>query len=108
MSRRNKYTSEEKREFKRRNKGISLFSSVIVGMFLVATVYFILNLLKLTGVETLIRYIVIGVLVVFMLFIIKKNFSLRLQPKKWKFIILILFLIAFGAAEMYVSYFIAR
>ena len=85
MSKRNKYTREEKREFKRRNKGISLFSSVIVGMFLVATVYFILNLLKLTGVETLIRYIVIGVLVVFMLFIIKKNFSLRLQPKKWKF-----------------------
>lgn len=108
MSKRNKYTREEKREFKRRNKGISLFSSVIVGMFLVATVYFILNLLKLTGVETLIRYIVIGVLVVFMLFIIKKNFSLRLQPKKWKFILLILFLIAFGAAEMYVSYFIAR
>ena len=75
MSKRNKYTREEKREFKRRNKGISLFSSVIVGMFLVATVYFILNLLKLTGVETLIRYIVIGVLVVFMLFIIKKNFA---------------------------------
>ena len=77
MSKRNKYTREEKREFKRRNKGISSFSSVIVGMFLVATVYFILNLLKLTGVETLIRYIVIGLLVVFMLFIIKKNFSLR-------------------------------
>ncbi len=108
MSKRNKYTREEKREFKRRNKGISLFSSVIVGMFLVATVYFILNLLKLTGVETLIRYIVIGVLVVFMLFVIKKNFSLRLQPKKWKFILLILFLVAFGAAEMYISYFIAR
>ena len=110
MSRKDKqkYTREEKREFKRRNKGISLFSSVIVGMFLVATVYFILNLLKLTGVETLIRYIVIGVLVLFMLYTIKKNFSLKKQPKKWKIFAFILFLIIFGAAEMYVSYFIAR
>lgn len=104
----NKYTREEKREFKKRNKNISLFSSVIVGMFLVATVYFILNLLKLTGVETVIRYIFIGILVLFMLYIIKKNFSLRLQPRKYKFVFLILFLIIFGSGEMYLSYVIAR
>ena len=108
MSKRKKYTKEEKREFKRKNKNIGLFSSVIVGMFLVATVYFILNLLKLTGIETVIRYIVIGLLIIFMLFIIKKNFSLRIQPKKYKFILFILVLLVFGAGEMYLSYVIAR
>ncbi len=110
MSKRNKqkYTREEKREFKRRNKNISLFSSVIVGMFIVATVYFILNLLKLTGVETIIRYIVIGLLILLMLYVIKKNFSLRLQPKKYKFILLIFLIGLFGAGEMYLSYVIAR
>ena len=106
--RKQKYTREEKKEFKRRNKGIGLFSSVVVGMFIVATVYFILNLLKLTGVETLIRYIVIGLLILFMLYVIKKNFSLRKQPKKFKFIIFIVFLIAMGAGELYLSYIIAR
>ena len=101
MSKRNKnkYTREEKREFKRRNKKIGLFSSVIVGMFLVATVYFILNLLKLTGVETVIRYIVIGLLIIFMLYVIKKNFSLRIQPSKFKYIIFIFFLILLGAGK---------
>ena len=34
-----KYTKEEKRTFKKQNRNISLISSVIVGMFLVATVY---------------------------------------------------------------------
>jgi len=108
MGRRDKYTREEKREFKRRNKNISLFSSVIVGMFLVATVYFILNLLKLTGVETVIRYIVIALLVLFMIYVIKKNFSLKKQPKKIKIILFILVLIIIGGAELYLSYFIAR
>ena len=108
MSKRKKYTREEKREFKKKNKTIGLFSSIIVGMFLVATVYFILNLLKLTGIETLIRYVAIGLLILFMLYVIKKNFSLRVQPKKWKFVFLIFFLIIFGAGEMYLSYVIAR
>ena len=110
MSKRNKnkYTREEKREFKKRNKKIGLVSSVIVGMFLVATVYFILNLLKLTGVETVIRYIVIGLLILFMLYTIKKNFSLRLQPKKYKFILFMLLLIIIGSLEMYLNYIIVR
>ena len=103
-----KYTKEEKREFKKKNRNISLFSSVIVGMFLVATSYFILNLLKLTGVETVIRYIVIGLLILLMLIVIKKNFSLRLQPKKFKIFFFILLLIILGGGELYLSYVIAR
>ena len=104
----NKYTRDEKRSFKKRNKNLSLFSSVIVGMFLVATVYFILNLLKLTGIETLIRYIVIGLLIIFMLYVIKKNFSLKVQPKRYKIILFSLILIILGGAMLYASYIIAR
>lgn len=103
-----KYTREQKREFKRKNKNLSLFSSIIVGMFLVATAYFIFNLIRLTGIETIIRYIIIALLVIFMLFTIKKNFALRLQPKKIKIIIFMLFLILFGAAELYVSFMINK
>ena len=103
-----KYTREEKRNFKKRNKNLSLFSSVIVGMFLVATVYFILNLLKLTGIETLIRYIVIGLLIIFMLYVIKKNFSLKVQPKRYKILLFSLILIIMGGAMLYASYIIAR
>ena len=81
-----KYTREEKREFKRRNKRISLFSSVVLGMFIVSTVYFIINLLKLSKMETVIIYAASGLLVLFTLWLIKKNFSLRIQPKKYKIV----------------------
>ena len=48
---------EEKREFIKKNRGISLFTSIIVGMFVALTGYFIYNLLKLKGIEDLISII---------------------------------------------------
>ena len=103
-----KYTKEEKRDFRKKNKNLSLFTNVITGMFIVSTAYFILNLLKLTGIETTIRYILIGVLAIFCLYIIRVSFKLKNQPKKWKFIVLILCLIALGAGEFYGSSLISR
>ncbi len=103
-----KYTKEEKRMFKKKNKNLSLFSSVVVGMFIVSTVYFIYNLLKLTGVEDLLRYILIGVLGIFTLYIIKKNFSLRIQPKKYKIILFSLILLLLGFGMVYTSRLISR
>ncbi|MBQ1496560.1 MAG: LCP family protein, partial [Bacilli bacterium] len=103
-----KYTKEEKRMFKKKNKNLSLFSSVVVGMFIVSTVYFIFNLLKLTGVENLLRYILIGVLGIFTLYIIKKNFSLRIQPKKYKIIIFSFILLLLGFGMVYASRLISR
>ena len=47
-----KYTKEEKKSFRKKNKKISLFTSLVTGMFLVSTAYFILNLLKLTGIKS--------------------------------------------------------
>ena len=103
-----KYTKEEKRQFKKKNKFISLLSSIVVGMFLVSSIYFILNLLKLSGIETTIRYTLIGLLILLMLIVIGKNFKLKTQPKKYKFILFMIILILLGGVEFYVSRVISR
>jgi len=103
-----KYTKEEKREFSKRNRGISLFTSIIVGMFVALTGYFIYNILKLKGIEDLIRYVAIAGLTLLCLVVIVKNFKLKSQPKKYKFIVLILLLVAFGFGEYYLSHIISR
>lgn len=103
-----KYTREERREFRNRNKGIVLFTSVIVGMFLAITGYFIFNLLKLSGIEDFLRYIFIGILAIVCIFVVINNFKLRSQPKKLKFILFILLLIIFGFGEYYLSHIINR
>ena len=82
-----KYTREEKIEFKKKNKIIGIISSVFVGMFLCVTAYFIWNILKLKGIENILRYIGIGILAIICILVVRLNFSLRLQPKKYKFII---------------------
>ena len=76
-----KYTKEEKKSFRKKNKKISFFTSIITGMFLVSTAYFILNLLKLSGIENTIRYIFIGLLCLFCLYILRKNFKLKMEIK---------------------------
>ena len=103
-----KYTKEEKIENKKKNKIIGTISSVIVGMFLCVTAYFIWNLLKLSNIETALRYIGIAILVITSILIVRLNFSLRVQPKKYKFIILILVLIAFGVGEYFASSIISK
>ena len=103
-----KYTKDEKRSFRKKNKKISFFTSIITGMFLVSTAYFILNLLKLKGIEDVIRYIFIGLLGLFSLYILRKNFKLKSQPKKYKFILFILLLLILGFGEFYVSSLISR
>ena len=77
-----KYTKEEKREFRRKNRGISIFTSILVGMFITATAYFIYNLLKLKGVEDLLRYIFIGVLCIVCVLILVHNFKSNNKSKE--------------------------
>ena len=103
-----KYTKEEKIENRKKNKIIGIISSVFVGMFICITAYFIWNLLKLKGIENVLRYVAIAILVIICLLIVKLNFSLRSQPKKYKFIILILVVLAFGAGEYFASTFISK
>jgi LCP family protein required for cell wall assembly len=105
---RKKYTVEEKNINKKNNKIIGIISSVFVGMFLCITGYFIWNILKLSNIENVLRYIGIGILVIICILVVRLNFSLRLQPKKYKFIILILVLLVFGIGEYFASSFISR
>ena len=108
MSKKVKYTREELANIKKKNKNINLFTSVIVGMFICVTVYFIYNLLKLKNVEDILRYIFIGVLSICLIFIVIKYTKLKKQPKKSKYIVFILLLLIFGAGEFYLSSIIDR
>jgi LCP family protein required for cell wall assembly len=103
-----KYTKEEKIENRRRNKVIGIITSIFVGMFLCITGYFIWNILKLKGIEDILRYIGIGILVIICILVVRHNFSLRSQPKKYRFIVFILVLIAFGVGEYFASSFISK
>ena len=103
-----KYTREERIENRKKNKVIGIITSIFVGMFLCITGYFIWNILKLKGIEDILRYIGIGILVIVCILIVRLNFSLKSQPKKYKFIILILVLLAFGAGEYFASTFISK
>ena len=103
-----KYTREEKLENRKKNKVLGIITSVVVGMFLCVTGYFIWNILKLKGIEDVLRYIGIAVLVIVCILAVKHNFSLRSQPKKYKFIVFILALLAIGAGEYFASTFISK
>ena len=78
-----KYTREEKIINRKNNKLIGTITSVFVGMFLCITGYFIWNVLKLKGIEDALRYVGIGILILFSLLVIRLNFTLRSQPKKY-------------------------
>ncbi len=102
------YTKEELKIIREKNKGINLFTGVIVGMFICITIYLILNLLKLSGIENVIRYIVIGLLIVLSLVTLRKYLKLRKQPKISKYIIFILVLLIVGTGEFMISSIIDR
>ena len=92
---------------KEKNKKSGLFTNIIIFIFLIFALltsgYLIYNLFLLSSIETLIRYIVIGLLGLFDLFLIFKSRSLIKnkvkkkkktgeikKPKKWLFILMLL------------------
>lgn len=102
------YTKEELKIIKEKNKGINLFTGIIVGMFICITAYLIINILKLTGIEDVIRYIIIFLLVVLSLVVLRKYLKLRKQPKISKYIIFIFILLIIGTGEFMISNIIDR
>ena len=103
-----KYSKEEIKIMKEKNKVINLFTGVITGMFTCVNIYLIYNILKLSGIEDLLRYAIIGILSIICILILRKYLKLRKQPKKRKYIIFILLLLVFGSAEFYISSIIDR
>ena len=77
---------------------------VLLGMYLVISGYLIYNLYKLTGIETLIRYIVMGVLALIAFVFVIRYFRLRHRPSLKKIIVTIFLLLIFGGLQFFVAY----
>ena len=98
-----KKKEEEQVKNKKVYKGLNLFAGVIVGMFVCITVYLIYNLSKLSGIEDLIRYIVMIALGLVSIFVVFRYFRFKKNAKVGKYIMFILVLAIIGTGEFFVS-----
>ena len=95
----------KEKEIKKKKYGVlNAFAGILLGMFIAITVYLIYNLFSLTGIEDLIRYIVIGVLALVILISIIKYFKMRFKPLLRKYIVFIFIILVLGAGEFFVAY----
>ena len=105
-------TRKEKKELKKqklkakekKHRGFNVFVGILVGMYLTISGYLIYNLYKLTGIEDLIRYIVMGVLALTDLIIIIRYFRLRRKTLLRKYILFTLLLLIFGGLQFFIAY----
>lgn len=105
-------TRKEKKELKKqrlkakekKHKGFNVFVGFILGMYLTISGYLIYNLYNLTGVEDLIRYIVMGVLALTDLIIIIRYFRLKRRTLLRKYIVFTFVLLIFGALQFFIAY----
>lgn len=98
-----KKKKEEQVKNKKVYKGLNIFAGVIVGMFVCITVYLIYNLSKLSGIEDLIRYIVMIALGLVSIFVVFRYFRFKKNAKIGKYIMFILVLAIIGTGEFFVS-----
>ena len=98
-----KKKEEEQVKNKKVYKGLNIFAGVIVGMFVCITVYLIYNLSKLSGIEDLIRYIVMIALGLVSIFVVFRYFRFKKNAKIGKYIMFILVLAIIGTGEFFVS-----
>lgn len=99
---------KEQKTQRKSYKKLSLFVAIMLGMYLTLTAYLIYNLYKLTGVETTIRYVVIGILIIFSLFILTRYIKILYNPNLRKYTLFIFVLLLFGSAEYFIGYTISK
>lgn len=104
-------TKKEKKELQMREnrksgkyKKLNLFTGILFGMYLTVSVYLIYNLYRLSGVETVIRYIIMFLLAFFDVFLLIKYFKMRFRPLLKKYILFILGTIILGAGQFFIGY----
>ena len=107
-SKKNKVKVQENNNKKKRFKFLNLLTGLFLGMFLMASANLIYNLIRLTGIETIIRYIIIGILIIFDLFLIIKYFKTRKKLLVKKYLLLDFLLILFGIIEFFIGYTISK
>ena len=99
---------KKEQEVRKNHKFLNLLSGIIVGMFICVTIYLIFNISKLSGIENLIRYILMIVLGIVCVLSIIKYLLLRKKGKIGKYIMFILVLLIIGAGEFLISDIIGR
>ena len=98
---------EEKMKQNRKSgkfKKLNLITGVLLGMFLTISAYLVYNLYRLSGIENIIRYVVMVFFIVLGLFLIVKYLRMRRRPLLSKYIIFILILLIAGSIEYFVAY----
>ena len=88
----------------KKHKGFNIFVGFLLGMYLTISGYLIYNLYNLTGVEDLIRYIVIGIIGISDLFLIIKYFKMKRKTLLRKYVIFTIVLLLIGALQLFVGY----
>lgn len=88
----------------RKFKKFNIFFSTIFGMFLMISIYLILNLIKLTGIETVIRYIVIVLLIIIDISLLIKWFRTMNRPLIGKYLSFLIIIILFGSIEYFIGF----
>ena len=111
-------TKEEKKKLKKKKlaekakankksgkfKKVNLLFNILFGMFLMISAYLIYNLLRLTGIENLIRYIVVGLLIVIDLGLLIKWFRTMNRPLFTRYLIFLLIVLAGGTLEYFIAF----
>lgn len=103
-----KKNKEEIIENKKQHKFLNLFTGFVTGMFICITAYLIYNIAKLSGIEDLIRYIVMALLIVLCIFVLIKYIKFKKKNKISKYIIFILIIALIGTGEFYASNLISK
>lgn len=105
-------TKEEKKKMKKeklklkekKHKKFNTFVGFILGMYLTVSAYLIYNLYRLTGVETIIRYIIMGFLGVTDLIILVKYFKMKKKTLLRKYVLFTFLLLILGGVQFFIAY----
>lgn len=84
-------------------KKFNLFFNILFGMFLMISAYLIYNLYRLTGIETIIRYIVMFLLGFLDIFLLIKWFKAMRKPLISRYLVIFFCLLIFGAGEFFIA-----
>ena len=100
-----KEIKREKLKAKEKKHKISnVFVGFLLGMYITISGYLIYNLYKLTGIENMIRYIVMGILILIDLIFIIRYFKMKRKTLLRKYIVFTFLLLILGGAQFFGAY----
>lgn len=85
-------------------KKFNLLFSILFGMFLMLSAYLIYNLLRLSGIETIFRYVLIGIIGLIDFITLIKWFKIMNKPLAKSYILFFLFIVIGGCLQYFVGF----